>query len=70
MRNSEVATRSDIVDGLKPDIIRGINQLLHKDCFYLEMFKVAKEIFEEKDTPTYVKIVINETTYVRGPRVQ
>ena len=24
------------------------------------MFKVAKEIFEEEDTPTNVKIVINE----------
>ena len=28
-QDSEVATRCAIVDGLKPDIIRGINQLLH-----------------------------------------
>ena len=44
--DSEVATRSAIVDGLKPDIIRGINRLLHEDNHYVEMFKVAKEIFE------------------------
>ena len=58
--NSEVATRSAIVDGLKSDIIRGINRLLHEDNTYVEMFKVAKEIFEEEDTLTNVKIVINE----------
>ena len=63
--DSEVATRSAIVDGLKPDIIRGINQLLHEKNHYVEMFKVAKEIFEE-DTPTNVKIVINETKRPSG----
>ena len=34
--DSEIATRSTIVDGLKPDIIRGINQLLHNDNQYVE----------------------------------
>ena len=63
--NLEVATRSAIMDGLKPDIIRGINRLLHENNRYVEMFKVAKEIFEE-DSPTNVKIVINET---KGPLV-
>ena len=58
---SEIATRTAIIDGLKPDIIRGINQLLHEDNQYVEMFKVAKEIFEQEGTPTNVKIVINET---------
>ena len=58
---SEVATRSAIVNGLKPDIIRGINQLLHQTNHYVELFKVAKEIFEQEDTPTNVRIVINET---------
>ena len=62
----EVATRSAIVDGLKPDIIRGINRLLHKDNHYVEMFKVAKEVFEEEDTPTDVKIVINEAKRPSG----
>ena len=57
--DSEVATRSAIVEGLKPDIIRGINRLLHEDNHYVEMFK---EIFEEgEDTPIDMKIVINET---------
>ena len=56
---SEVATRSAIVNGLKPDIIRGINQLLHQTNHYVELFKVAKEIFEQEDTPTNVRIVIN-----------
>ena len=64
--DSEVATRSAIVDGLKPDIIRGINQLLHEDNRYAEIFKVAKEIFEEEESPTNVKIVINETKRPSG----
>ena len=54
---SEVATRSVIVNGLKPDIIRGINQLLHQTNHYVELFKVAKEIFEQEDTPTNVRII-------------
>ena len=58
---SEVATRSAIVNGLKPDIIRVINQLLHQTNHYVELFKVAKEIFEQEDTPTNLRIVINET---------
>ena len=60
-RESEVDTRSAIVDGLKSDIIRSINELLHDSNHYVEVFKVAKEIFEQKSTPTNVKIVINET---------
>ena len=63
---SEVATRSAIVIGLKPDIIRGINQLLHQTNHYVELFKVAKEIFEQEDTPTNVRIVINETKRPSG----
>ena len=57
----EVATRSAIVDGLKPDITRSINELLHGSNHYVEVFKVAKEIFEQESTPTNIKIVINET---------
>ena len=63
---SEIATRSAIVDGLKPDIIRGINNLLHENNHYVEVFKVAKEIFEQESTPTNVKIVINETKRPSG----
>ena len=64
--DSEVAAGFTIVDGLKPDIIRSINRLLHEDNHYAEMFKVAKEIFEEEDTPTDVKIVINESKRPSG----
>ena len=49
------------MDGLKPDIIRGINQLLHDSNHYAEVFKVAKEIFEQQSTPINFKIVIHET---------
>ena len=61
------------MDGLKPDIIRGINQLLHKSHHYLEVFKVAKEIFEleavptnVEAVPTNVKVVINEAKRPSG----
>ena len=53
-REAEVATRSAIVNGLKPDIIRSINELLHDSNHYVEVFKVAKEIFEQESTPTNV----------------
>ena len=65
-REAEVATRSAIVDGLKPDIIRGINELLHDNNHYVEVFKVTKEIFEQESTPTNGKIVINETKRPSG----
>ena len=45
-QESEIATRTAIVDGLRPDIIRGVNQLLHDSNHYVEVFKVAKDIFE------------------------
>ena len=35
--------------------------MLHESNHYVEVFKVAKEIFEQEDTPTNIKIVINET---------
>ena len=65
-QDSEVATRCAIVDGLKPDIIRGINQLLHDSHHYVEVFKVAKEIFEQEAVPTNVEVVINETKRPSG----
>ena len=65
-QDSEVATRCAIVDGLKPDIIRGINRLLHESHHYVEVFKVAKEIFEQEAVPTNVKVVINEAKRPSG----
>ena len=53
-QDSEVATRCAIVDGLNPDIIRGINQLLHDNHHYVEVFKFAKEIFEQEAVPEMI----------------
>ena len=49
------------MEGLKPHTIRGINHLLHENNHYVELFKMTREIFERKNTPNDVKIVINET---------
>ena len=54
------------MDGLKPDIIRSISELLHDSNHYVEVFKVAREIFEQESTPTNVKIVSNETKRPSG----
>ena len=54
-RESEIATRSAIDDGLKPDIIRGINQLLHESNHYAEVFKVAKRFLNKKMLPVMLK---------------
>ena len=56
-QDSEVATRCAIVDGLKPDIIRSINRLLHESHHYVEVFKVAKVVFEQEAVPTNVKLL-------------
>ena len=65
-RESEVATRCAIVDGLRPDIVSGINQLLVDDNHYVEVFKLAKEVFEQQDSPSNIKIVINENKRPSG----
>ena len=59
-QESQVATRCAIVDGLRPDIVSSINQLLIDHNHYVEVFKLAKEIFEQQDNPTNVKVVISE----------
>ena len=56
-RESEIATRSVIVEGLKPNIIRGINQLLHESNHYIEVFKVAKEILSKRIFPLMLKVL-------------
>ena len=43
-RESEVAARYVIVDGLRPTIVRSINELLINENRYVEVFKLAKEI--------------------------
>ena len=64
---SEVATRSAIINGSKPDIIRrGINQLLHQTNHYVELFKVAKEIFDKKTLPLMLGLLLMKQ---KGPQV-
>ena len=55
-----MVTMCAIVDELRPDIVSRINQLLIDDNHYVEIFKVAKEISEQQDVPSDVKIVVNE----------
>ena len=59
-RESEIAARCSIVDGLRPEIVSSINELLIDNDSYVEVFKLAKEIFEQQDNPTNIRIVINE----------
>ena len=65
-RESEVATRCTIIDGLRPDIVSGISELLFDDNHYVEVFKLAKEVFEQHDSPSNIKIVINENKRPSG----
>ena len=55
-RESEVAARCAIVDGLRPDIVTDsrINELLINENRYVEIFKLAKEIFEQQESPTNI----------------
>ena len=63
---SEVATRSAIINGLKPDIVRGINQLLHQTNHYVELFKVAKRFLNKKTLPLMLGLLLMKQ---KGPQV-
>ena len=65
-QESQVATRCQIVDGLNPEIVSNINHLLHNDNYYVQIFKVVKEIFEQQDVPTNIRVVINEAKRPTG----
>ena len=66
-RESEVAARCAIVDGSRPTIVRSINELLIKEIVMLKFSnRLAKEIFEQQDSPTNIKIVINENRRASG----
>jgi len=60
-----VATRCQIIGSLRPGIVSNINQLLHNDNHYVKLFKVAKEMFDQQDVPTNVRVV-NETRRPTG----
>jgi len=47
-QESEVATGCQIVGDLRPDIVSNINQLLHNDNHYVQLFKVAKDLLTNR----------------------
>ena len=63
---SEVAARCAIVDGWRPDIVTSITELLINENSYVEVFKLAKEIFEQQNSQTNIKTVINENKRPSG----
>jgi len=62
-QESDVATRCQIVGGLRSDITSNI---LHNDNHYVQIFKVAKEMFEQQQVPSNIRVVINETKRPTG----
>ena len=65
-QESELAAQCEMVDGLKLNIVSSINKLLINENHYIEIFKLAKEIFEQQDSPTNIKIAINENKRPSG----
>ena len=65
-QESQVVTRCQIVGGLRADIVGNINQLLHSDNHYVQLFKVAKDLFDQQDVPTNIRVVINKTKRPTG----
>ena len=61
-----MATKCQIVGGLRPDIVSNVNQLLCTDNQYVQIFKIAKELFNQQDVPTNIRVVINETKRPTG----
>ena len=59
-QESQVATRCQIVGGLRPDIVSSINHLLHNDIHYVKLFKVAKELFDQQDVLTNINVVMKQ----------
>jgi len=45
-QESQVASCCQIVGGLRTNIVSSINQLLYNDNHYVQIFKIAKEMFE------------------------
>jgi len=58
--------KCQIVGGLRTNIVTSINQLLHNDNHYVQIFKITKEMFDQQDVPTNIRVVINETKRPTG----
>jgi len=62
-----VATRCQIVGGLRPGIVSNINQLLHNYNHYVQLFKVVNEkMFDQQNILTNIRVVITETMRPTG----
>ena len=65
-QESQVATRCQIVGGLRSDIVSNIHQLLHNDKHYVQIYKIPKDFFNQQNVPTNIRVVITETTRPTG----
>ena len=57
---SQVTNRCNVVDGLVPEVVLNISQILSDNNHYIRNLKTAKEIFEQHSNPQSIKVVINE----------
>ena len=57
---SQVATRCQIIGNFRSDNVNSINRLLHNDNHYVKIFRIAKEIFDQQQVPSNIRVVINE----------
>ena len=57
---SQVTNRCNIVDGLVPEVVQNISQILSDNNHYVRILKTAKEVFEQHSNPQSIKVVINE----------
>ena len=57
---SQVTTRCSIIDGLVPEIVQNINEMLCDNNQYVRILETAKEVFEQQGNPQSINVVINE----------
>ena len=57
---SQVTNRCNVVDGLVPEVVQNISQILSDNNHYVRILKTAKEVFKQHGNPQSIKVVINE----------
>jgi len=53
---SQVTTRCNVIDGLVPEIVQNISEMLSNNNDYVKILKTAKEVFEQQDNPQCIKL--------------
>ena len=48
---SQVTTRCNIINGLVPEVVQNVSQVLSDNNHYVSILKTAKEVFEQQDNP-------------------